>query len=937
MNLKLSIGSLLLISVAGFWMLKDVSKPFSENVFNEESERKKAWVTQQLADPATGEIPQGYRLKELAFLNEYYQTDKSILNKKTRGATWNSRGPWNVGGRTRAFAIDVTNEQHLLAGQVSGGIWQSQDGGATWTKVSDPNANQGIVSITQDTRVGKTNIWYATSGELYGNSASSTGAYYLGDGAFKSVDNGNTWQPISSTATGVPSSFSTSFQGSWRIVASPVDTVNACVYLATYGTIFRSKDTGNTWSAVLGGSNDSYTTDVAVSKTGIVYATLSADGTATKGIFRSGDGINFTNITPSFLSNYNRMVIEINPNDENEVYILGLLDSANSGGVTSYNYEGDPEYVCLLKYNYLSGDGSGTGGTWTNLSANLPVTSPNQFDKFNCQGAYDLCIRVQPGSNMVVIGGTNLYRSTDGFTTPNNTLQIGGYGIGTHLWNFTVYPNHHPDQHDIHFLPSNPSKLFSTNDGGIFLTDDVNAANVAWTDKSKGYVTTQLYTVNIDETKPFDQYILGGFQDNGNYLVNSNNPQTNWQMTINGDGAFNYIAPNRDFYVISTQLGNVRKVTLDNNGNVLARKRIDAAGYTKDDYNFINALLVNPININYMYMAFGKRIAVLNNLTSIPVINDTNKLTTGWSFSSDTIKAINIGTNNNIKAEITAFGISKSSANVMYVGTSSKHIYRVSNALSTNPTMVLTDTIGLPLRGNVIGIAVDDEDSNKVLVAYSNYNITSLFYTINGGAKWYLVGGNLEKTSNSSSTNPSIRCVGILNLENGKRRFFAGTSIGLFSTDSLVLGTNNATNLTSWTQESPNQIGSNVVTDIKIRQADGYVVIGTHGGGVFDSYYTNKYPDAIISFEKPTLSIYPNPAKDELNMTFSSINNQKSKAVIYDLSGRIVMNVLDEKQTQTITLSRKINVTNLQNGHYFLAYSIEGNNKPNVQHFVINK
>lgn len=937
MKLKLSIGSLLLISVAGFWMLNDISKPFTENVFNEESARKKAWVKQQLADPSTGEIPQGYRLKELAFLKEYYQTDKSLLNKKTRGATWNSRGPWNVGGRTRAFAIDVANEQHLLAGQVSGGIWQSQDGGNTWTKVSDPNANQGIVSITQDTRVGKTNIWYATSGELYGNSAGATSAYYLGDGAFKSVDNGNTWQPISSTATGVPSSFSTSFQGSWRIAASPVDTVNACVYLATYGTIYRSKDTGNTWTAVLGASNDSYTTDVAVSNTGKVFAVLSADGTATKGIFRSGDGVNFTNITPSFLSNYNRMVIEINPNDENEVYILGLLDSANSGGVTSYNYEGDPEYVCLLKYNYLSGDGSGTGGTWTNLSANLPVTSPNQFDKFNCQGAYDLCIRKQPGTNTIIIGGTNLYRSTDGFTTPNNTLQIGGYGIATQLWNFTVYPNHHPDQHDIRFLPSNPAKLFSTNDGGIFLTDDVNAANVVWTDKSKGYVTTQLYTVNIDESKSFDQYILGGFQDNGNYLTNSNNPQNNWQMTINGDGAFNYIAPNRDFYVISTQLGNMRKVTLDNNGIVLARKRIDPAGYTKDKYNFINAFIVNPNDNNYLYMALGKRIAVLNNLTSIPVINDTNKLTTGWSFSTDTIKAANIGTSNNIKAEITAFGISKSPANVLYVGTSSKHIYRVDNALSTNPSMVLTDTIGLPTKGNVISIAVDEEDANKVLVAYSNYNITSLYYTINGGSKWYLVGGNLEKTINSSGTNPSVRCVGILNLDNGKRRFFAGTSIGLFSTDSLALGTNTTTNLSVWTQESPTQIGSNVVTDIKIRQADGYVVIGTHGGGVFDSYYTNKYPDAVISFEKPSISIYPNPAKDELNITFSSIKNQKSKAVIYDLSGRIVLNVFDEKQYQTTTLTKKINVSSLNNGHYFLSYSIEGNNKPNVQHFVINK
>jgi hypothetical protein len=336
-------------------------------------------------------------------------------------------------------------------------------------------------------------------------------------------------------------------------------------------------------------------------------------------------------------------------------------------------------------------------------------------------------------------------------------------------------------------------------------------------------------------------------------------------------------------------------------------------------------------------MAFGKRIAVLNNLTTIPVVNDTNKLTMGWSFSTDTIKAINIGSSNTIPAEITAFGISKTPANIMYVGTSSKHIYKVTNALSTNPQMTLTDTIGLPTKGNVSSIAVDPEDANKVLVCYSNYNITSLFYTENGGQKWYLVGGNLEKSTNSSNTNPSIRCVGILKQDNGKRRFFAGTSIGLFTTDSLALGTNGTTNTTVWTQESPTLIGSNVVTDLKIRQADGYVVIGTHGGGVFDSYYTNKYPAAVQTYIQPSVFIYPNPAKNELNITFKAQLNKTVKATIYDLSGKNVMTVLDEKTIQNTTLSKKINISNLPNGHYFLSFRFDENNKPNVQHFVIHR
>ena len=39
-----------------------------------------------------------------------------------------SRGPWNVGGRTRALAIDVANENRMLAGGISGGMWLSEVG-----------------------------------------------------------------------------------------------------------------------------------------------------------------------------------------------------------------------------------------------------------------------------------------------------------------------------------------------------------------------------------------------------------------------------------------------------------------------------------------------------------------------------------------------------------------------------------------------------------------------------------------------------------------------------------------------------------------------------------------------------------------------------------------------------------------------------------------
>ena len=45
----------------------------------------------------------------------------------------------------------------------------------------------------------------------------------------------------------------------------------------------------------------------------------------------------------------------------------------------------------------------------------MPANRPTTFDNFNAQGGYDLLVKVKPDEpNVVFIGGTNLWRSTDG-------------------------------------------------------------------------------------------------------------------------------------------------------------------------------------------------------------------------------------------------------------------------------------------------------------------------------------------------------------------------------------------------------------------------------------------------------------------------------------------------------------------------------------------
>ena len=67
------------------------------------------------------------------------------------------------------------------------------------------------------------------------------------------------------------------------------------MYAAVYSAIYRSEDGGTSWTKVLGGGS-AYYTNVEVTSSGVVYATLSSDGTD-KGIWRSLMGKTWTNIT----------------------------------------------------------------------------------------------------------------------------------------------------------------------------------------------------------------------------------------------------------------------------------------------------------------------------------------------------------------------------------------------------------------------------------------------------------------------------------------------------------------------------------------------------------------------------------------------------------------------------------------------------------------
>ena len=61
--------------------------------------------------------------------------------------TWETLGPGNIGGRTRAFLIDPTDPQTLYAAGVSGGIWKTTNGGASWSPLADMLPNIAVSTL----------------------------------------------------------------------------------------------------------------------------------------------------------------------------------------------------------------------------------------------------------------------------------------------------------------------------------------------------------------------------------------------------------------------------------------------------------------------------------------------------------------------------------------------------------------------------------------------------------------------------------------------------------------------------------------------------------------------------------------------------------------------------------------------------------------------
>lgn len=817
--------ALVMFSVPGHQPHKPITRLHSSSSPKASKMMKKArqdYFFRMLRDPATGRIPAGIREKELAYAREL-DARTAALKKNTaaQALEWKEAGPIDVGGRTRALAIDVANPNTIIAGGVSGGIWKSTDKGASWTMKSSTSDLLSVTSLAQDPRSGFTSTWYYSAGELDGNSARDRGGSALptGSGIYKSTDNGETWSLLPATADTDPTAWNTNFDYTSRIVISP--TTGTIFVAANAFGIFRSADGGNSFNLVLGKVNDHKYADVVVTGDGKVVATVSSgwnDQPANQpGLYKStDDGQTWTSITPASLPAYHeRSVLAVAPSNNDVVYLM-----TNTGSLINDKYDDIRFHKVTI-----------SSGVSEDRSANMPNFG-NDFEDFvKTQGNYNMLLAVKPDDeNLILIGGTSLFRSMNGFSSKPADMKtewIGGYSYSPNAF---MYPNMHPDIHSFAFDPTNPNAVWIGSDGGLSYTADITTTSYQeffpWEDKNNGYNVTQFYMAALPAAAG-DNRLLGGTQDNGSPFFRFDGTTTTSSLDISsGDGAYAYLGS--QFAYTSSQNGAVLRVKYDQSGNA---DRANGWSHIapKDAANqlFVTPYLVDPMDENIMIYPAGSDMWRNNQLSTLPDNPDFNSgITEGWT------KLDNLSVGANYIISCTAMSHSNP-MHRLYYGASSTYqapgppqVFRLDDANSASSGVQQLTLPGAADGAYVHNIAVNPNNGDELLVILSNYNITGIYHSTNGGQSFTAVEGNLE--GDNSNPGPSIRSATILPGSNGTH-YLVATSTGVYSTTSL----NGAQ--TVWSAEGGSTIGHVVVEYLTSRTSDGRIVAATHGRGMFIS------------------------------------------------------------------------------------------------------
>ena len=386
------------------------------------------------------------------------------------GMKYRNVGPTR-GGRVTAVAGTVAAPSTFYLGASGGGIWKTEDYGTSWNNVSDgyfSTPSIGDIAVAQN----DANIIYVGTG-----SDGLRSNVIAGKGMYKSIDGGESWQPIGLDDTG-------------HIGAVEISPENHnVVYVAAIGQAFnaseerglyKTKDGGRNWEQVLYISDETGISDVEMlpGNPEIVFATawkaerkpwtiISGGENEEGGLFKSVDGgVSWEKVTEGLPTGLiGKMDLALSPADSSIVYLLveapgdegGLYKSIDQG--QTFEQVSDHDGIITRPFYY----------------ANIDVDPQNP----------DIVYAMATGNFISKDGGEN--------------------------WERLAVP--HGDNHDMWINPNDPDLYIQANDGGANVTHN---GGKTWSTQFN-QPTAELYQVEVDDQYPY--WLYAGMQDNGTTIA----------------------------------------------------------------------------------------------------------------------------------------------------------------------------------------------------------------------------------------------------------------------------------------------------------------------------------------------------------------------------------------------------------------------------------
>lgn len=510
---------------------------------NKEEGEQPGYFSQWLGEKqaADGSIPKWMQAK-------WANADKFNLLRRASNNLFDTAielGPNNIGGRTRAIWVDPRNENIILAGSVSGGLWRSTDGGANWKPVNDQETSLAVTSITSSPF--NPDIIYYSTGESRGNSADVGG-----NGIYKSTDGGKTFSVLPSTVG------KTGFDVIWKIAHSQNDSNTIFVGTDAYG-MFRSTDGGSTWTQAYKGGNNQVTEIITFPNNRVIITMqasliVASDSGGKSGTFK---GVSFPQAPGS--GQFRRIQMSNCKKYPKVVYAL---------------FEGyAADYTDTPARFYKSSD---YGVTWTRRSSPTSISSGQQ--------GYCTMIGCSPAdSNYVVTGAMYIAQTSNGGKS------------------WSKRTTGHSDHHGYAYLPTSTTDYLVGTDGGIYRYKWSGGAPV---NLNKGYNCTQFYAggFGID-----GMVSISGAQDNGTQVATGHITSKQFYGGDGAyahigqqDGTVSYF---------STQNDGIRRNTDFNSTTIPAfTDDISDAAFATDGVDFINAYTLNYADQYQLYYRTNKRV-----------------------------------------------------------------------------------------------------------------------------------------------------------------------------------------------------------------------------------------------------------------------------------------------------------------------------------------